>query len=295
MERNIAREKMRKPADSMVRSAPAFTRLISLLLALVFLAPSLSHAQEIKVFRMPFVAPASNEVPLHYSDSRRVTVFFKTTPEAIRKLVPKPLVPNPNNIMGIMACHWNAKGFQNLEFNDGGGKILEVALLTPVGLEEKRGAYIVMIYLDNASRIPMSREIWGFPKKLADVTFDESDKTFSSTVKINGTRILQLDFERTAKVEPVPPSQPSYVFNLKKIPSIRRDAPPEVLQITSTLTDFKVKEQWKGKAALKFGSLPMEPLGEIPVLKILAANESHIEGTMDYGDVLYDYIARGKK
>ncbi len=38
-----------------------------------------------------------------------------------------------------------------------------------------------------------------------------------------------------------------------------------------------------------------EPLGEIPVLKILAANESLIEGSMDYGDVLYDYIAGGKK
>ncbi len=295
MKQNITREKRCKRVVRIPRRMPAFTRLIPLLLAFVFLAFSLSYAQETKVFRMPSSALVSDEVPLKYSDSRRVMVFFKTTPEAIRKLVPQPLVPNPNNIMGIMVCHWNAKGFQTLEYNDSGGKIFEVALLIPVGLEKKRGAYIVMIYLDNASRIPMSREIWGFPKKLADVTFDESDRTFSSTVKINGTNILTLHFERTAKVEPVPPSPPSYVFNLKKIPSIRRDAPPEVLQITSTLTDFKVKEQWKGKATLQFGSLPMEPLGDIPVVKILAANESLIEGSMDYGDVLYDYIARGKK
>lgn len=38
-----------------------------------------------------------------------------------------------------------------------------------------------------------------------------------------------------------------------------------------------------------------EPLGDIPVLKILAANESLIEGSMDHGDVLYDYIAKAKK
>lgn len=274
---------------------PAVVRIIPLLLAVILLAPPLSYAQERTVFRMPSFAPVSNEVPLHYSDSRRVMVFFQTTPEAIRKVVPNPLVPNPKNIMGIMVCHWNAKGFQNLEYNDGGGKVLEVALVTPVGLAKKNGAYIVLIYLDNASRIPMSREIWGFPKKLADVTFDESDQTFSSTVKIGDANILKLHFERTAKVEPVPPSPPSYVFNLKKIPSIRRNAPPEVLQITSTLTNFKVKEQWKGKATLEFGSLSMEPLGEIPVLKILSASDAIIEGSMDYGDVLYDYIAEGKK
>lgn len=295
MKLNITKERMCKLAVGILRITPSYARQIPLLLAFIFLASSLSYAQEIKVFRMPSTVPVSDKEPLQYTDSRRIMVFFKTTPEAIRKLVPQPLIPNPDNVMIIMANHWNAKGFQNQEYNDRGGKIYEVALLIPVQFEKKRGVYSVILYLDNASRLPMSREIWGFPKKLANVTVDEKDGTFSSTVKISGTNILKLDFKRTEKVEPVPVQPQGNVFNLKMIPSIKRNAPPEVLQITATRPNFKVKELWKGEAALEFGSLSTEPLGEIPVLKIISANDATIEGSMDYGEVVYDYLAKSKK
>jgi len=170
-----------------------------------------------------------------------------------------------------------------------------VALLIPVRFGKKMGVYSVILYLDNASRLPMSREIWGFPKKLANVTVDEKDGTFSSTVKISGTNILKLDFKRTEKVEPVPVQPPGNVFNLKVIPSVKRNAPPEVLQITAVKTNFKAKEAWRGKATLEMGSLSSEPLGGIPVLKIISANDATIEGSMDYGEVIYDYLAKAKK
>lgn len=294
MASKIMAKRICKRGEDIPHRRSALLHIAPLLLAICFLAPSASCAQDMKAFRLPSPTLLSKDAPLHYSDSRRVMVFFKTTQEAIRKLVPEPLTPNPNHIMGLMVCHWNAKGFQNSEYNDAGGKILEVALITPVRLDKRSGAYIVMFYLDNASRIPMSREIWGFPKKLADVAFDETEKSFSSTVTIGDATILKLHFERTEKVDPAPPSPPGYVFSLKKIPSIRRNAPPEVLQITATMTDFKVKDFWKGKATLAFGPHATEPLGEIPILKILSANDSIIEGTMDYGDVLHDYLAKEK-
>ena len=294
MKLNITREKMCKLIVRIIRIMPADTRQMPLLLAFIFLA-SVSYAQEIEVFRMPSSSLVCDKMPLQYADSRQVMISFKSTPEAIRKLVPQPLVPNPNNIMIIMASHWNAKGFQSLEYNDNGGKIYEVALLIPVWFEKKMGVYSVILYLDNASRLPMSREIWGFPKKLANITVDEKDGIYSSTVEISGTNIVKLDFKRTEKVEPVPASPPGNVFNLKVIPSVKRNAPPEVLQITATGTNFETKESWKGKATLELGSLSTEPLGEIPVLKIISANDTLIEGSMDYGEVIYDYLAKSKK
>ncbi|MEN6320847.1 MAG: acetoacetate decarboxylase family protein [Syntrophaceae bacterium] len=293
MKLNITKEQGNKLIERIFLRKQNYTLQILLLLVFVLLA-SASYGQENKVFRMSGSASISNEVPLQYSDSRQVTVFFKSTPEAIRKLIPQPLVPNPDNIMIIMAAHWNAKGFQSSEYNDYGGKIYEVALCVPVRFGKTRGVYAVILYLDNASRLPMSREIWGFPKKLADVTVDEKDGIYASTVKISGTTLVKLDFKRTEKVEPVPVLPPGNLFNLKMIPSIKRNAPPEVLQITAVKTNFKTKQAWKGKATFELGSLVTEPLGGIPVLKIMSANDMIIEGSMDYGEVLYDYLAKGK-
>jgi acetoacetate decarboxylase len=271
------------------RGKPLFACLIFLLLAVIFPAPS-AHAAEAGVFRMPPAAPVSGEAPLKYADSRQVMVFFKSTPEAVRKLVPRPLEPDPGAVMAVMAAHWNAMGFRTPEYNDGGGKILEAALLVPVRFGNERGVYTVILYLDNASRIPMSREIWGFPKKLADVAVDEKEGGYTTAVKIGDATVLKLRFERTEKVDPLPPSRPGTVFSLKVIPSAGRNGPPEVLQIIRTKTNFRAREAWRGKAVLELGGSQAELPAEIPVLEILSANEARIDGSMDYGEVVHDYL-----
>lgn len=255
----------------------------------------LCHADQGGVFRMgPAVSPSAGP-PLKYGDSRRVTVVFRTTPEAIRKLVPAPLVPGPDNTAILMAAHWNAQGFRNREYNDEGGAFREVALVVPVRFGQKAGVYTVILYLDNASRLPMSREIWGFPKKLADIVVEEREGRFAASVKIGGETVLMLDYTRTGKVEPVPVLPLSNVYNLKMLPSVKRDAPPEVMQITAVKSNFRAKEAWRGKATLAPGAMPTEPLGDIPVLKIISAGDMVIDGTMDYGEVIHDYLARGRK
>lgn len=294
MKRNSAGTKGSTRLSGIPRGKSTFTRLVSLFLVVVFLA-SVSHAQEGTVFRMPPAAPVSGEAPLKYTDSRQIIVFFRSTPEAVRKLVPRPLEPNPDAVMAVMAAHWNAMGFRTPEYNDGGGKILEAALLVPVRLGSERGLYTVILYLDNASRIPMSREIWGFPKKLADVSVDEREGGYVTAVKIGDAPILKLRFERTEKMEPLPPSRPGTVFSLKVIPSAGRNGPPEVLQIVATKTNFRTREAWRGKAVLELGGSPAEPPGEIPVLEILSASEARIDGSMDYGEVVHDYLARDRR
>jgi acetoacetate decarboxylase len=46
---------------------------------------------------------------------------------------------------------------------------------------------------------------------------------------------------------------------------------------------------------LELGPSSLEPLAAIPVLKVLSASESIIDGSMDYGEVLHDYLAGGTK
>lgn len=90
-----------------------------------------------------------------------------------------------------------------------------------------------------------------------------------------------------------PPEQPQGgpVLNLKYIPSVIKGASPDVKQITiSELKDKKTIQTRLGTATLEFYSSRYNPLNKIPILEIKKAGYSIDSFSMDYGEVLYDYL-----
>jgi acetoacetate decarboxylase len=82
---------------------------------------------------------------------------------------------------------------------------------------------------------------------------------------------------------------------MKIIPSVERDALPEVFQLTSTVnTNSKIKELYSCKAELKFHSSPFDNLGEIEILGITDVTFQVNEFVMDFGKIIYDYLAEMK-
>jgi len=253
-------------------------------------------AQEITGFSMPLTAPVFGALPLKMSDSKMVMIIFKTTPEVLQKLVPKPLQPNPGNFAYVYTARFNPQEHTGGDYSFPGGSYLEVALGVPVTFGKTPGNYIVVMYLDQTlAGITIGREIWGFPKKRATVSFVEEDGKISSSVERWGTTIVKIGFQRTERVEPIPARPPTPTFNLKFIPSVKKNAPPDVMQLTSTTTEVRTKEFYKGNATLEFGSLSADPLGKIPILEIVRADYMVAEGILGYGEVLYDYLAKEKK
>jgi acetoacetate decarboxylase len=246
---------------------------------------------ELKGFSIPLPAPLYGAPPLKYFDSKFVTIVFKTSPEVLRKLVPQPLVPNPDNLMFVYTSNLNANDYQSGGFSFPGGNYFEVALGIPVQFDKTPGYYCVVMYLDKTlAGVPMGREIWGLPKKGAQITFDEKDGKVSSVVSRFGTPIIKLNFERVQKVEPIPPRPPTPVFSLKYIPSVKKDAPPDVMQLTSHVSKLQRKEMWTGNGSVEFGSLSADPLGDIPVLQIVRGQYEVVEGSLPFGEVVHDYL-----
>jgi acetoacetate decarboxylase len=68
-----------------------------------------------------------------------------------------------------------------------------------------------------------------------------------------------------------------------------------VLQLTATtLGDRKVTDLRLGVGTLEFGSTPADPLDKIPVLEIVAASWYEYNFTLDYGEVVNDYLAESR-
>jgi acetoacetate decarboxylase len=258
---------------------------------------SLCEAQGPKPFTTPFFAPLYGSLPVKYSECKMVSVTFKTDPEVVQKLVPKPLVPHPEGLMLINAGEFSVPNYERDGFSFPGRDYLEVALGTPVKFGEMPGRFWIVLYLDKQyAGVPIGREVWGHPKKAADITFMQEGGNITSRVARFGKTVIDLGFRQTGKIEPVPVVPPANSYNLKYIPSVKKDAPPEVMQLTVVRTRIQVKEMYSGQATLKFGSLSADPLGTIPIRQIVSANYGIISsGELDYGEVLHDYLAKEKK
>ncbi len=266
---------------------------------LLFLFSMISQAswasQVATSYSMPLLGPEYGAPPRTYFDSKLVTITFKTTPEALQKLIPKPMVPNPDNLVSVYFGHFNTPDYNSGDYVFKGDSYLEVGFVAPVTLSNKAGGYSLFLYLNKLGPAISGREIWGFPKKDADIVMTDENGKITFTVTRMGATIMKATFQRAEKVEPIPNRPPRIRYNLKYIPSVSKNAPPEVMQLTSYLQENKLKELQNGKSTLELGSTSVDPLGEIPILGIVRAEYMVIDGTVDYGEVVYDYLKQGLK
>jgi acetoacetate decarboxylase len=238
----------------------------------------------VPAFSMPRTAPLYPAPPYRYEGNQSINVLFRTTPETLRKLVPAPLAPNPDGLLFLYIAQFQIVAPMLLSY-------LEAGIGAPVALGDMPGNYGVVLYLDTAVAIIAGREIFGWPKKDAEITFTEDGNLVSGRVVRDGVVLIDATVHRSAPMQPIPeePSVPWY--NLKIIPSARKGAPPDVLQLTSLQLDTETKQLFMGPATLSLGSTALDPLGDIPIMEILGGRWALDGFTMGHGDVVHDYLA----
>ena len=235
-------------------------------------------------YSMPASSPLYVEPPYCYKGNRVVTIVFRTTSDALQQLVPEPLIPNPDNLAFVYFGEYNLDSPLKTSYR-------EIGIGTPAIFGETPGSYLIYLYLDPPLAIVPGREIWGWPKKNAEITFTEENHTFSISVVRDGVTILSASVNAFARVEPIPdqPNTPS--FNLKLIPSVKKNSPPDVLQLTSVEVMSEKQELYTGQASLSLMSSPTDDLGQIPVVQILSGEQCIENMTLGCGDLLFDYLA----
>jgi acetoacetate decarboxylase len=233
-------------------------------------------------YSIPRTAPLYGSPPHEYRDSWIMNILFKTTSEVIRESVPEPLVPNSENLMSIFVCRHKASGLE--VYN-------EVVLSVPSIFKEMSGNYAAYLYVDNDAAIAAGREIYGWPKKEARITIAEKDAVLLATVERGGIQLVSaaMELAELGKPEDFQFSEPW--FNFKLIPSVKKDAPPEVMQLTSnTEENLKIKQVYTGRATLEFGTSPVDPLHKILIKEVLGGVYMNADFALTYGDIIYDYL-----
>jgi acetoacetate decarboxylase len=222
--------------------------------------------------------------PYPYRDSVGITVRFKTTPEALRALVPAPLVPNPDGSAFLFVGRQRSTNL---------GTYHEAILGVPATLGDQQGAFMVVTYVDDVLPLATGRERGGWHKKDARFTFVEREGIVTATVERHGATLARIEahVDKPVSAEALAKAPTPTYFNLKIIPSATMGKPPAVAQLTRTIPSNRVvKRAINGTAKLELRSGPGDPLGTIPVLQVLGAQLSTTDMDLTGADVVHDYL-----
>lgn len=262
-------------------------RLVIALSLITVILPVMGRAQDFRGTHLSGTSLSYPTPPFTYEGSRVVVVAFRTSPEVLRALVPEPLVPNAAGELSAAIAHHQIVAPMPLSY-------YEAFLVIPVSHEGAAGQYIPVLYLDDAGAITGGREIWGFSKFDAQIRIVEEVGEVHASVERGGVTLIDVSVRPGDPLLPIPETPNPPIFNVKLIPSVEKGALPDVLQLTATtLGNRTVTDLRPGVGTLAFGSTPEDPLGSIPVLEILRAACYEYGFTLDYGEVVHDYLAQG--
>jgi acetoacetate decarboxylase len=242
-------------------------------------------AQDItkNAFAMPFTNPSYPRGPYRFVGREYMIISYRTDPDALRAVVPEPLE------IGDAIVKYE---FIRMPDSTGFGDYTESGQVIPVTYEGVAGGYVHSMYLNDDAPIAGGREIWGFPKKLAEPSLRTEKDTLVGTLDYGSIRVATgtmgykhhvLDNDAVLKSLLAPN------FLLKIIPDV--DCTPRICELVRYfLTDVTVKGAWTGPAGLELFDHALAPVAELPVREVLSATHILADLTLGLGEVVHDYL-----
>jgi len=237
-----------------------------------------------QAFAMPLTSPAFPPGPYRFIDREYLIITYRTTPEAIARVLPAPLVAPAPLVKYEFIRMPNSTGF---------GNYTESGQVIPVEFNGEHGSYTHAMFLDDEPPIAGGRELWGFPKKLASPTLGVVADTLIGTLDYGPIRVATgtMGFKHRALDNDAVKAlmlQPGYL--LKIIPHV--DGSPRICELVRyMLGDITVKGAWTGPAALDLHPHALAPVADLPVLEIVSATHILADLTLELGTVVHDYLA----
>jgi acetoacetate decarboxylase len=165
------------------------------------------------------------------------------------------------------------------------GPYNEAVILVASSFNGDAGLYCPLIYVDTDISLCAGREIWGFPKKLAEIVIEERDGVVDARVSRAGEQLLRLRAEVTeardvADLAGQLPRTPSYCH--KVIPSVNA-AEPSIDTLTSVLSEAVIHEAWTGVGTVEAAG---EALSVLNAVSRVGVTKQIMDSVLPAGEVL---------
>lgn len=236
-----------------------------------------------RAFAMPLTSPAYPPGPYRFVNREFLIVTYRSDPEKLRAVIPEPLE---------LAEPVVRYEFIRMPDSTGFGDYTETGQVIPVTFEGRKGGYCHCMFLNDEPPIAGGRELWGFPKKLANPSLQTDIDTIVGTLDYGPVRVVTATMgykHRQLETAAVLAALQAPNFLLKIIPHV--DGSPRICELVEyRLEDVTVKGAWTGPGAIELRPHALAPVAELPVLEVLSATHILSDLTLGLGKVVYDYL-----
>src|SRR5215470_4688168 len=216
-----------------------------------------------RAFAMPFTSPAFPRGPYRFIDREYMILTYRSDPERLRAIVPEPLE---------LAEPLVKYEFIRMPDSTGFGDYTESGQVIPVTFRGRKGGYTHCMFLNDHPPIAGGRELWGFPKKLADPKLHAEIDTLVGTLDYGPVRVATGTMgykHHAADLDAIRASLTTPNFLLKIIPHV--DGSARICELVEYyLEDINLKGAWTGPGALELHAHALAPVAELPVLEVIS-------------------------
>jgi len=183
--------------------------------------------------------------------------------------------------------------FIRMPDSTGFGDYTESGQVIPVRFQGQEGGYVHAMYLDDESPIAGGRELWGFPKKLAEPKLTVEKDTLLGVLRYGPVPVAVATMgykHRALDNAKIAASLAAPNFLLKIIPHV--DGSPRICELVRYFCeDITVKGAWEGPTALELFHHALAPVAQLPVLACVSGVHILTDLTLGLGTVVHDYLA----
>lgn len=214
-----------------------------------------------------------------FYDAEMLVVYWETKPEIIEKLLPPPLKPVESPTVYAFVADYPKTNF--------GAVYKEAAVFLSCEYEDIEGGYCLAMPVTDDMALAAGREVFGYPKKMANIHYQKEKRNAEGWAERHGTRFFEVNAKLNGR-----PNSPEFLdlvtertggatgggieitevtYNYKHFPSPDGnyfDYNPRLIreEVVFRPTELKI-----GNAELSLKSSESDPWGELVVEKILGA------------------------
>lgn len=207
--------------------------------------------------------------PTTFYDAELLTAYWETKPETIARILPPPLKPAARPLVHAFVANYPRTNFCPA--------YKEAALFVLADFNGELGTYCLSMPISDGMAMGLGREIYGFPKKMAQIDLTKNGDTVSGSVSRHGIEFFsvkaRLDGQFNAEdgkqtlADNYGDGLPIFNFKYSKSPDGSGfDLNPRLLKQGAAL-DNTVSED--GQFEVSLTDSPHDPWAELEVVKPL--------------------------
>jgi len=226
-----------------------------------------------------------------FKGAEMIWVLWETKKEIIERILPPPLEPIERPIALAFVANYPSHSY--------GVPYTEAALIIRCQYKGELGNYFLAMPLTDDRATFAGREIWGFPKKLANVVYEKKDDEIYGYSERLGTKNIEVKVKLTGKFND--PETPKIVSDIQMIPKRGKGTVNYLFKhfmhptkegfdynpwLVKQVTKSKIASMKMGEAEITLKSTIHDPWAELSVEKVLGGMYLQSENEMFPGEVL---------